>query len=1146
MKGSNDIFFDLLKNAPFGIFVVNSDLKLVEVSAGAKKTFKNIFPLNGRNLTEILQPMWKEPYLSEAVKLFRQTLETDKIYFAENNNQEKVNPFDWKIERVILPDESYGVICYFYNLTPPRINEDDENIYRQSNENDIHPMPSNIAVLDAQGRITAVNETWRKFAFENSENPNIYEKVGIGINYLEICRSARGKSCAEAEAAFQGIKDVLDGKRDSFSLEYPCHSPMEERWFLLNCTPLETTAKSAVVSHTEITSRRKTEKSLLYFQEKYQEIFEKNPFPMWVFDLKTLKFLEVNEAAVNSYGYSREEFLKMSLRDIHQKKDIPQMLDTIANAKMNMSNNGVWNYRKKDGTIIKAEIKTHLLDYNGSLARLAIVIDVTERLRTEEHLRLSEERYRLLFEDNPSPMIIYDFDTLKFLDVNEATCLHYGWTREEFLQMKLTDIAYLEDLENVKEQVVNNGNKRTFYGKWKHRKKDGTEIWVETASHKLKIEGENSRIVLINDVTETKKAEEELREAEQRFRATFEQAAVGIAHVAPDRKWSLVNEKLCEITGYTREELAERTFQEILHPDDAGNGWEPINDVLSGKINNYSREKRYVRKDGKVIWVSKTVSLARDFEGKPKYFISVIEDISQRKTAEAEMRQWADAFENCAHGIALGDPRTNKIIAVNAAFERLCGKPKSEIENYPILAVYDESVHETVKKSVVHADKTGSSQYEALIKRKDGSVFPVQMDIVSVRGESGDIIYRVATMQDISARKDAEENLRKSEEKLRQSQKMEAVGRLAGGIAHDFNNMLTVIKGYSDLSLRSLTKDDPIYRYVEEVKKAGDRSSLLTSQLLAFSRTQILQPEILNINQVIAETIKMLKYLIGEDINLVLHLEPEIGYIKADLGQISQVFINLLVNASDAMPNGGEITIKTREVLLQKEKLPQNLSGQEEKFICFEVCDTGTGMDEETLQNIFEPFFTTKVIGKGTGLGLSTVYGIIEQSGGFIDVKSNPGKGTVFEIYLPQFFEAYSAKDQSASFISLPGGKERILIVEDEELVRNLTAEALKVSGYEAVQARRASEAILLLERENYMFDLIITDIVMPEMSGYELFKEVSGKTSKLPKFLFTSGYLEDERIKNMSFDISEYFIQKPFQINELIIKIQEILAENP
>nr|HQU86368.1 response regulator [Pyrinomonadaceae bacterium] len=308
-----------------------------------------------------------------------------------------------------------------------------------------------------------------------------------------------------------------------------------------------------------------------------------------------------------------------------------------------------------------------------------------------------------------------------------------------------------------------------------------------------------------------------------------------------------------------------------------------------------------------------------------------------------------------------------------------------------------------------------------------------------------------------------------------------------------------------------------------------------------FSRTQILKPEILNINQIISETIKMTRYMIGEDIQIILHLDSEIGFIKADPGQISQVLMNLLVNARDAMFEGGAINIKTQKLFLDEKQLPQDSAEKKGDYICLNVIDTGIGMDEKTLQNIFEPFFTTKDVGKGTGLGLATVYGIVEQSGGFINVESELGIGTTFKIFLPSVKE--KPKIEDGDLQKEPArGKGTILIVEDEILVRNLTRDALRENGYDVIEAANGAEAFNLFEKKKIIVDLLITDIVMPRMSGYELVAKLKDHKPPL-KVLFTSGYLEDERIKNASFDISHNFIQKPFQLKDLMLKIQEILA---
>ncbi|MBS1796163.1 MAG: PAS domain S-box protein, partial [Acidobacteria bacterium] len=1098
MAESRETFLNLVKNAPFGVFIIDREFRLIEISAGAQRIFESVEPAIGRDFDALSQLIWREPFATEFVERLRQTLATGESYQARNaiarrRDTGDFESYDLKLDRMTLFDGAESVVCYFHDPASRRASANGSGKSNGLSSGVLDSMPSHIAVLNNQGTIVAVNEAWRRFAVDNAgEQTTILEKTGVGVNYLETCRMSKGLFSDEAAAAYDGIKSVLGGRSGYFAIEYPCHSPVEERWFHLNCTPLQSDWGSAVVTHTNITSHKLAEKKLRDSEENYRDLFENNPVPMWVYDLETLRFLEVNDAAVDYYGYSREEFLAMTIKDIRPPEDVAALLAIVSSPRKSLNLAGIWRHRKKDGALINVEISSHILDFNGRTARLMMANDVTERSRAEENLRRSEARYRLLFEDNPSPMVIYDFTTLKFLDVNEATCLHYGYTREEFLAMTLADIADPEDVREIRQKVRQNRDGRTFYGAWKHRKKDGSEIWVETASHRLDIEGENSRLVLISDVTDKKRAADALREAEKRFRATFEHAAVGIAHIAPDGKWLLANERLCEMTGYTREELAEKTFHDILHPDDRDHGIELFRKILKGEIETYTKEKRYVRKDGTVIWINKTVSLVRDTAGAPQYFISVIEDVSQRKAAEEELRKWAAAFENCAHGIALGDPRTNRIIAVNAAFAQLCGKSKDEIEDQPILSIYEPDFHDVVRETVVTADREGTAHHNSLIKGADGKLFPVQVDLVSVRDESGEVAYRVGTIQDISARKEAEdalreseaklrlfvefapaavamfdremkylavsrrwlqdlgiegdvlgrshyeifpeitdrwkqihrsvlagaveksdedqfvradgtiqwlkwevrpwfnsaneiggiiifsediterkkaeEELRKSEEKLRQSQKMEAVGRLAGGIAHDFNNMLTVIKGYGDLGLRLLPKDSPVRNYVEEIKKAGDRSSSLTHQLLAFSRTQIVQPEKLNLNQAVAETLKMLKYVIGEDIRLVLELLPETLAIKADPGHISQVLMNLLVNARDAMPDGGTITIKTDKIFLKADDLPQTYE-KAGSYARLELGDTGIGMDEETLRKIFEPFYTTKSVGKGTGLG---------------------------------------------------------------------------------------------------------------------------------------------------------------------------------
>ncbi|HXG84987.1 MAG TPA: PAS domain S-box protein [Pyrinomonadaceae bacterium] len=382
---------------------------------------------------------------------------------------------------------------------------------------------------------------------------------------------------------------------------------------------------------------------------------------------------------------------------------------------------------------------------------------------------------------------------------------------------------------------------------------------------------------------------------------------------------------------------------------------------------------------------------------------------------------------------------------------------------------------------------------------------------------------------------------RQREEQLRQSQKLESVGRLAGGIAHDFNNMLTAINGYSSLTLRRLKADDPLRRNIEEIKKAGERSAALTHQLLAFSRRQVLLPKVLDINQTVNDINFMLKRLIGEDVQLVSALSSAIGRVEVDPGQLSQVIMNLAVNARDAMPTGGVLTIETGNVYLDEEFAARHVPTQSGHYVMLAVTDTGTGIAPETREHIFEPFFTTKEVGKGTGLGLATVYGIVKQSGGYIWVESELGLGTTFKIYLPRVDERAAPEVRQAAPEELAAGTETILLVEDEPMVRNLTRQVLEDCGYTVIEAGNGVEALEICNTTDCQIDLLMTDVVMPKMGGRELAEKLAVTLPQM-KVLFTSGYTDDSTLRHGVIEVGTNFIQKPFSPTALALKVRNIL----
>ena len=421
-------------------------------------------------------------------------------------------------------------------------------------------------------------------------------------------------------------------------------------------------------------------------------------------------------------------------------------------------------------------------------------------------------------------------------------------------------------------------------------------------------------------------------------------------------------------------------------------------------------------------------------------------------------------------------------------------------------------------------------------RRADGSPIVVSVSTSPLRRPDGTIYGIMSILTDITY-------VRRMEEQLRQSQKMEAVGRLAGGVAHDFNNLLTAISGYSDLLLHRLPEYSTLRRDVEEIRKAGDRAAALTRQLLAFSRRQVLQPKILDLNTVVTKMGPMLGHLIGKDIELSTDLSPSLSRVKADPGQIEQVILNLAVNARDAMPDGGRITIATADAALSPAYAAVHPEVRPGPHVLLSVADTGQGMSDETQAHLFEPFFTTKERGKGTGLGLATVYGIVQQSGGHIRVSSAADRGSTFLIYLPRVEAPEDgARGSDRPLLPHPSpGTETVLLAEDEEVVRRLAREILSGNGYKVLEAGNGREALLLSEAHRGEIHLLLTDVVMPKMSGRELGERIRLQRPDL-RILYMSGYTDDAILRQGVLEDGIPFLQKPFTAEGLARKVREVL----
>ena len=523
----------------------------------------------------------------------------------------------------------------------------------------------------------------------------------------------------------------------------------------------------------------------------------------------------------------------------------------------------------------------------------------------------------------------------------------------------------------------------------------------------------------------------------------------------------------------------------------------------------------------------------------------------ERTTLLQKSKQFLQStLDSLSSYIAILD-ESGAIIAVNEGWLHFAGDQHLFGFSYPVGINYVEAcenasvnwTRDGFELARVIREVVKGRQEVSFFKYDRGRNGQKQWFAVSVtRFESDGGIRVVVAHENITELRQTKEALKESEEQLRQAQKMEAIGRLAGGVAHDFNNMLTAILGYSDLLNMQLPEYDTRRESVEQIKKAADRAASLTGQLLAFSRKQVLRPRIINLGELVSDTEKMLRRLIGEDVNLVVSSQSDLGQVKADPGQIEQVVMNLAVNARDAMPGGGDLSIKTSNIEVDHSYVDQHLDIKAGPYVLLVVTDDGIGIDEETRSKIFELFFTTKELGKGTGLGLSTVYGIVKQSGGYVTVHSQPGQGTSFRIYLPQVANEFSAvpairPDSRQNVL----GSETILLVEDEEAVRRLIRKVLEDCGYSVLEASHGEQALDICDRCEGMIHLMITDIVMPSMSGPELAQHV-GVLRPDSRILFTSGYAEGALARPKMMVSDDMFLAKPFTSDTLARKVREVL----
>jgi len=623
------------------------------------------------------------------------------------------------------------------------------------------------------------------------------------------------------------------------------------------------------------------------------------------------------------------------------------------------------------------------------------------------------------------------------------------------------------------------------------------------------------------------------------FRVAFEQSATGMAITAPSGDHLYANRAFCEFVGYSTEELQARRMLDLTHPDDRARASATRDRLVRGEIAQASWERRFIHKSGLTFWALVTTTLVRDRAGDPAYFVTQALDISDRRQVEDALRSAETRFRALIgamrDAIVVLD-RSGRYVDVAPSATELLHRPPAELLGKTLHDVFASAqadqflgwVHKALDSS---APVEESYDLEIGGERLwfDATVLPQGRDRV------------VWISRDATPRRRTELALRESEEQLRQAQKMEAVGQLAGGVAHDFNNLLMAIMSNAELASIEVPASSALASYIDEIKNASRRARSLTQQLLAFSRKQMLQPVILDLNEVVRDSQLMIRRLMGANIALEVALDPALGRVRADPGQLSQVLINLAVNARDAMADGGRLSIATgnREVTADAARLKPGLrSGA---YVAITVHDTGTGMTPDVEARVFEPFFTTKPLGKGTGLGLSTAYGIIKQSGGYIDVTTMLTVGTTFTVLLPTVAaptDAVTAAPESTRPTRAPS---KVLLVEDDPAVRDAAKRMLFRSGFVVVEATNGVEAVDLWDRAGDTIDVVLTDVVMPAMGGVELVRSLRERRPGV-RVVFMSGYTQGTLEISDADQDAMRFLPKPFSADQLIGTLKELL----
>ncbi|MGM0453496.1 MAG: PAS domain S-box protein [Thermodesulfobacteriota bacterium] len=1003
-----------------------------------------------------------------------------------------------------------------------------------------------IVICDADGRITRFNETARRLhglpeqpipPDQWARHYDLYQEDGITplpMEEIPLFRALQGERVQNAEIVA---------------------APKHSRPYFLVCNGQALTdetgkIKGAVAAMHDITERKRMEQALRRERDLNQRYLNTTQTMMVALDAEG-RVIMINRSGRELLGYAEDEILgsnwfETCLPQPEGMEFVYPVFRRILAGDRPSSEYFENNVVCRDGTQrLMGWHSAFLEDDDGRVVgTLSSGEDITERKQAEEALRKSEEKFRHLFEKAGEGILIVRGETIEFASPALENILEYPIDR--ITSEPFVTFIHPDDRETVRDLHLRMMQEEFLEKRYDFRivASDGTVKWVAIHARVIEWDGEPANLSFVTEITEHKRAEEALRRSENYYRAIFETSGSAMFIIEENTIISNVNSNFEALLGYSRQQVeGKKSWTEFVHPDDVE--WMKKKHYLQRRdprLVALNYEFRFFVRSGELRHGYLTVDM---IAGTSQSVVSLM-DITDRKLAEQQLKEseerFSKAFRSSPAPQVISDIATGEFIDVNDRWVEMLGYTR------------EQSIGRTSKEVGIWADP---GERDHIIQKLQKNTF-FNEEPVEFRTSQGSTVYALwsaetitlkgrhvmlSMIYDETERKQAEKERERLQAQLAQAQKMESVGRLAGGVAHDFNNKLSIINGYAEMSFDMLDPQEPVYENLNEIYTAGKRSAEIVRQLLAFARQQTISPVQLDLNDTISNMLKMLQRLIGENIDLVWLPGSNLWQVKIDPSQIDQIMANLAVNARDAISDVGRLSIETRNVVVDEDYCRRYSGFVPGKYVLLSVSDNGCGMEKQVQENLFEPFFTTKKVGRGTGLGLSTIYGIVKQNKGFINVYSEPGQGTVFQIYFPPHEKQTLSAPQYPEDTTkpMPTGSETVLLVEDEPAILDMGRGMLEKLGYTVLTAEKPDNALQIAEEYDDQIHLLITDVVMPEMNGRDLAEKLSDCSPGL-KLIYMSGYTADVIAHHGVLDEGVQFIQKPFSMRELAAKVREVI----